>query len=88
MMRVRRVPDGGKAGDPLGERRHKTGILHERRGQLEQLDLVAGVGVDATGTAVQTRRRLSGQQAQRRLRALDSFVQRAFQTRLAGPWVC
>jgi hypothetical protein len=48
------VAHGRQAGDPLGQRRDKAGVLDELRSKLEQLDLVAGFGVGSDQTTAET----------------------------------
>ena len=40
------MADSGKAGDALGERRYKSGILYESRSEIEKLDRIAALRVD------------------------------------------
>ena len=53
-VHVRGVADGGKARDPLAERRYKTGMLDEQGREIEKLDLIAGFGVDAVCSAAES----------------------------------
>ena len=85
-VNVRGVTDGGKARDALAERANEAAVFDEFRREFEQLDFVAGFGVDATCSAakpVGDRRRGCGSWEHS-----IHVVQRPFQKCTAVPPIC
>jgi hypothetical protein len=48
------MTDRRESRDPLGERRHESGMFYERRRKIEALDLVPGLGVDPVGSRAES----------------------------------